>query len=481
MTKLRDPFLIIILLTNLALGASVLTRGHEWGDDFASYIMQAQSILNGNTNEFIDHNTFTIFESSVQIGPVAYPWGYPLALTPILALKGVHALALKLPGLFFFAGFLVCLYLLIETRFTRIESLLLVSLFAFNPTLVRFFDYITSDIPFLFTSVLVLLLITKPAKKHGVRSQIYLGVVIFIAFFFRTTGIILLAAFLVYQALRFFRERDKQKSIILNTIIVVAAFAILWVISSIIFPNGQGSYFQQLAGFTFETLQENIHNCFYIFVQFFGSNPAWTFIYYVLVLFFLVGAWIQRNTDQILIIFFELYLATMLIWPEWQGIRFIFPLLPIFIYFAFQGIKTTIELLPEKYLPAGKVINFTFWLVLAGIFLFNSGSQAYATLKDGRKINGPFDSFSREMYEFIKTETPPESVIVFFKPRALRLFTDRDSIMAIECEHLTRGGYVALHKTWEYSQILPDEIQGCNVSMKPVFENRRFLVYELLK
>ena len=481
MTKLRDPFLIIILLTNLALGASVLTRGHEWGDDFASYIMQAQSILNGNTNEFIEHNTFTIFESSVQIGPVAYPWGYPLALTPILALKGVHALALKLPGLFFFAGFLVCLYLLIETRFTRIESLLLVSLFAFNPTLVRFFDYITSDIPFLFTSVLVLLLITKPAKKHGVRSQIYLGVVIFIAFFFRTTGIILLAAFLVYQALRFLREGDKRRNIILNTVIVVTVFVILWIISSIIFPNGQGSYLQQLAGFTLETLQGNIHNCFYVFVEFFGAKPAWTYFYYMLVLFSLIGAWTRRNTDQILIIFFSLYLAIMFVWPEWQGIRFIFPLLPLFVYFTFQGIQTAIGLLPEIYRPVGKVVNFTLWLVIIGIFLINSGTQAYATLKDGRKINGPFDSFSDEMYEFIKTETPPESVIVFFKPRALRLFTDHDAIMAIECEHLLRGDYAALHKTWEYSQILPDEIKGCNVPMNLVFENRRFLVYELLK
>jgi len=481
MTKLRDSLLIIILLINLALGASVLTRGHEWGDDFASYIMQAQSILNGSMDEFIEHNSFTIFESSVQIGPVAYPWGYPLALTPVLALKGVHALALKLPGLFFFSGFLVCLYLLVETRLTRTESLLLVSLFAFNPTLVRFFDYITSDIPFLFASVLVLLLITRLAKTHEPWSQIILGVAIFTAFFFRTTGIILLAAFFLNQVLRFFQEGDRRKNNPLNTIIVIAAFVIPWLISSIIFPNGQGSYIQQLAGFTPESLQENIYNYFYIFVQFFGSSPIWTFIYYALVAFFLIGAWTQRNADQILIIFFALYLAVMLIWPEWQGIRFIFPLLPIFIYFAFQGIKTAIELLPETYLPTGKVINFILWLVIIGIFLINSGTQAYATLKDGRKINGPFDSFSKEMYEFIKTETPPESVIVFFKPRALRLFTKHDSIMVIECDHLTRGNYVALHKTWEYSQILPDEIRSCNLPMKLVFENRRFLIYELLK
>ena len=82
MRATRDPFLIIIILLSFAIGSSVLTRGHEWGDDWASYVMQSQSILNGKTSEFVERNTFTIFESSFQIGPVAYPWGYPLILTP---------------------------------------------------------------------------------------------------------------------------------------------------------------------------------------------------------------------------------------------------------------------------------------------------------------------------------------------------------------------------------------------------------------
>jgi hypothetical protein len=59
---LRDPFLIIIIFLSLVIGSSSLTRGHDWGDDFASYIMQGQSILSGKTDEFVERNTFTIFE-----------------------------------------------------------------------------------------------------------------------------------------------------------------------------------------------------------------------------------------------------------------------------------------------------------------------------------------------------------------------------------------------------------------------------------
>jgi len=201
----------------------------------------------------------------------------------------------------------------------------------------------------------------------------------------------------------------------------------------------------------------------------------------VLVAFFLIGAWTRRNTDQELIIFFVFYFAVMIIWPEWQGIRFIFPLIPIFIYFAFQGMLACVRILPERYHSLGKGINYLFWLVLVGIFLFNSGTHAYSNLRENRKINGPFESFSTEMYNYIKANTPPDSVIVFFKPRALRLFTDRDSIMVLECAHLLRGDYVVLHKNWEYSQILPNDIQNCDLPLKNVYENRKYIVYELEK
>ena len=138
MSGLRNPALIIILVVSMVIGSSQLTRGHEWGDDFAAYIMQAKSIFNGDMQNFVEHNGITIHQSSTQVGPVAYPWVYPLILMPIYAARGISPLALKLPGLFFFAGFLICIYLWAKERLTQTESLLFVSLFAFNPLLLNF-------------------------------------------------------------------------------------------------------------------------------------------------------------------------------------------------------------------------------------------------------------------------------------------------------------------------------------------------------
>ena len=285
--------------------------------------------LHATSLQFLNH----------QIGPVAYPWEYPLALTPVLLLKGVHALALKLPGLFFFIGFLICLYLLIETRLTRTERLLFISLFAFNPTLIKYTDQILSDIPFLFIVFLVLYLIAKLKTTDGVWRYVFLGIAIFAAFFIRTTGVILLASFLAYQALFFFQEREQRKAILQNSGIVVAMFILFWLISSLIFPNGQGAYFRQLIGFTLDMFfTRNIPGYFYFGAQFLGIplGTAWMFVYYILIVFFLIGAWIRWNTNQILIIFFVLFFSAMVIWPEWQGVRFIFPVMPIFIALLFM-------------------------------------------------------------------------------------------------------------------------------------------------
>ena len=171
----------------------------------------------------------------------------------------------------------------------------------------------------------------------------------------------------------------------------------------------------------------------------------------------------------------------MLFWPEWQGLRFIFPLLPVFVYFAFQGIITAISKLPEKYQPFSQGVSYIFWLVIIGVFLINSRTAAYTNLKDDRKINGPFDPVSSDVYNFIRSETPPDSVIVFYKPRAMRLFTDRDTFMSTECERLTLGDYVVISYKAENSQVPPNEIDGCALPLLRVFENQRFIVYELPK
>jgi hypothetical protein len=212
MKKIAAPLLLIIVISML-IAAGTLSRGHQWGDDFAWYILQAKSILNGNTDEFMEISAFTNTQSTTHLGPLAYPWGYPLILVPAYAIKGISPLALKLSALFFFAGFLICLFFLVRDHLTQTESLLLVSLFAFNPLLLQFLDQILSDIPFLFFSTLSLLLMTQEGKR-GIPHFALIGASIFFTTFLRVTGILLLGSFLIVQFFRLLNNRKDRKIVI---------------------------------------------------------------------------------------------------------------------------------------------------------------------------------------------------------------------------------------------------------------------------
>ena len=480
---MRKALLSIMILISLIVGASTLTRGHQWGDDFAWYIVQAKSILRGNTNEFMEQSAFTNGQSTTHLGPLAYPWGYPLILVPVYAVKGISPLALKLPGLLFFAGFLICLYLLMKTRLTGTESLLVVSLFAFNPLLIQFLDQILSDIPFLFFSTLSLLLITRQDKR-GVLDYAAIGASIFFTTFLRVTGILLLGCFLIVE---FFRLLDSRKDrtialgIIRDSFIVCFVFILLWVANLLCFPSGGDSYFSQYSGLI-ETAKRFAPTYFNVFSLFFGETQGWKYLYYFVFLLFLLGASNRRRQEPIFLLFFAFWMIVHITYPYWQGPRYIFPLLPVFIYFAFQGMKFLINRLPETYRLMGQRVFYGFWILIAGIFLVRSGTNAYVNLRNDRSISGPFDPYSSEVYNYIKEETSPESVVIFFKPRVMVLMTDHPTIMSTECDRMLKGDYLVLsRKVGENQQIAPEEIAACNLPLDQVLKNNRFIVYQIQK
>ena len=480
---MRNTLLSIIILISLVIGACTLRRGHEWGDDFAWYILQARSILKGTTTEFMQQSAFTNQQSTTHVGPLAYPWGYPLILVPVFALKGTSPLALKLPGLFFYAGFLICLYLLFKARLTQTESLLLVSLFAFNPLLLRFLDQILSDIPFLFFSTLSLFLMTGEGKRTILHS-VLIGVSVFFTTFIRVTGILLLGCFLIVEFFKLLKDREDRTAVIgilQRSLVICLVFALLWILNLLLFPSGGESYISQYAGLI-ETARSLAPAYFNVFSLFFGETSGWRYLYYVLLVFFLLGVWDRRKQEPIFLLFFFLWLIVHITYPYWQGARYTFPLLPIFIYFVFQGMKVLIDRLLDRYHLAGQRVLYGFWILIAGIFLFTSGTNAYVNLQNGRAMNGPFDPYSREVYHYIKEETPPESVVIFFKPRVMVMMTDHPTIMSTECDRMWKGDYLVLsRKVGENQQITPEEIDACNLPLHQVLKNNRFIVYRIQK
>jgi hypothetical protein len=486
MSKKTVVVLPLMLLTSALLGSSVLTRGHWWGDDFAAYIMQAKSILARNMDEFVVANTFTVTQSSHQIGPAAYPWGYPLMLAPIYALVGLSPLALKLPGLLTYLAFLLVFFYMSRRRFTPTESLLAVSLFAFNPALLHYLDNIASDIPFLFLSTLAILLADLYAHETQTKRRRILaaltGIAIFLAFFVRTQGLILLGAVLLFQGIRFLWRGEQRRQLVMETLIIVVACGILWGVSVLIFPGGQTSYLALYAGFSMDVLKSNIVSYSQLFEEFFATLPGQELFFGIFVAFLIIGLVTHFKADLLYVLYAALYFLVLWTWPEWQGYRFIFPMLPLFVYFFMQGIRMTLKKTSESWKGTIQKGVYAYLLLIAILFAYNASLNAYVNLRDDRQINGPFDSYSIETYDYIKNNTPSDSVIVFFKPRAMHLMTDRYTLALTECERIPEADYLALSKkVGENLQIPPEQIGECNLSLDKVYENRRFVVYRILK
>ncbi len=109
------------------------------------------------------------------------------------------------------------------------------------------------------------------------------------------------------------------------------------------------------------------------------------------------------------------YLIAIVIWPSASDPRMIFPLIPGYVYYVIRGMKSP---------PVASVLAKRGPVALLIVSL-----GSYATWYSSADF-GPFDtgvetSGSRELFTFIREHTMAEDVCIFFKPRALALYTKR--------------------------------------------------------
>ncbi len=482
--------LFLILITNFIMVLSSFTHGHGWGDDFASYILQAKSILSRSTADFYQRNSYTILNSSIILGPVAYPWGYPLILSPVYAVFGLNRIALKLPNAIFFILFLVIFDRLLKKRISDAGRILIIAILAFNPYFLSFQNQVLSDIPFLFFSTFSIFLIdlfyfSQNRMKNVLIKYIILGFSIFFSTFVRTIGITLLPTLLVIQF--FFvrknwnQERNKISQILIQSIPYLS-FIFFWIISSLIFPKGESSYLLSISSKDlFGIFKGNLLYYFFLISEILPFG-LWNLNFYsMLLLFMVVGLICTLRKDYLFFVFSMFQLTVALFWPTKIGPRMIFSIIPFFFYDSLIGMECCISWLKKPLQKYIQIIGSIFWIVL----LILSFKESLAIVKERRmnlqKLSEPFDAISGDMFNFIRGNTPEDSIIVFFKPRAMHLMTDRNAVAIDNCSDLSKGNFlVMIHQNYN-GQISQNNLDTCGIEKKLVYDNREFSVYELIK
>jgi hypothetical protein len=483
----------LILLSSTVLSTFMLTRDNDWGDDFAAYIMQAQSIARGSMHEYVLKNSFTMQQSSHVFGPITEPWGFPLLLAPVYAVFGLKVLALKLVLVLCYALFLIAFYFLARTRLEEADSLLLTALLAFSPALLTGENEILSDIPFTLFSTLTLWLIVRPwTSRPGSRGDVGQGVVLglasFAAVFTRIAGFLLFVPLITAQFMRIRRGprggiglREMGVSILLPYV----TCGVLYAVQASVFPSiGLRA---PLGNVSLQTLSKNLQDYFWVPAYFLrdfvgGARAA----YLGLLPFFVMSVVAHHKRDLPLHLYI---LATLVLLVSREGMaepRYVYPLWPLLMLMAYDGMKVIAGRLKPNLQPRASMFTWDLFVVLAVASFAACTQIAWTNMAGGRydyrRSWGAFSPGSSLMFEYIRDKTPTDSVIIFFKPRAMRLRTDRDAFFTTRCEDLPKGDYVAIVKSiGTYDQISPQLVRHCNptTALTAVYEKDDFVVYQI--
>lgn len=239
--------------------------------------------------------------------------------------------------------------MLLGNRLPPLEAVLLIAVIVFSPVVITYVNNIKSDIAFMSLSTLSLLSTDRfvcwnREEPASLIKNAALGAAIFLAFFIRAIGILLLIMLLACQIIALYPHLHKQyerKRMLINFLVPYLVFGILWGISAILFPASQGSMQDSLAliktSFPLGLLKD--HAWFYLHwidQIFLIGLPGPLIVYGFLLAFFVIGIIAGVEKDYAFIIYSALTIPVLLIYPGLET-RYAFPISLFFCIFHIRG------------------------------------------------------------------------------------------------------------------------------------------------
>jgi len=509
-SKLKSvvPYALLVVAGLLIVGT--LNTGQDWGGDFSSYIMQAESLVEGSPTDFVEVNQFAIEHSTRHIAPVAYPWGYPAMLAPVYATFGQDMLALKSVGAVCYLLFLVVLLTGFRKRHPSVWLWGLVGLFALNPTMLVYLNRILSDVPFLLFSTVCVLFIGRFAieRRRFISpglDAVLLGVLIALACMVRNNGVVLIATLFVTQAvvhLSQFRQRraceahtssttegkdspeaSTHHSMWISALPYISFFLVI-VMFRLLLPSGESEQLDVLSKISLGTMWYHLFYYGNMPTEFYDGVPMPHLVYLVSLPLAVVGVIKRRRSDHHMAFYILLTFSLYVVYPPLAGFRFMFPIMPFYISFVLSGLQVMQGCVTGDRPTVRRVLCILPVVFVLVCFLALSVSNARENLNRNRAtLEGPFAELSSDMFSFIKQETEPDSVVVFYKPRVFRMMTGRSSFMADNTDPFLGGDYLVLYLRKDSDQITLKDVgrlveQGASELM---YENQDFKVYRLIE
>jgi hypothetical protein len=467
----REWHAITVIVAALLFFFLTKREGHEWGDDFAQYIIHARNIA---TLQPYDSTRCIALPSIMP----HYPPVFPLILSPFYRIAGLNVETMKLAVLLCYVALLIAAWLLYR-QISRPSAFLLLLLCAFNPVLWEFKDAILSE--FLLTALMLAFMILSVRSERGnpesAWSLMARAVVLVSICYTRVAGCAVIPAVLLHDVVKFHSVRR-------STLLTVAPAVILLILTQF-YLKSQHVYTQFIAGYGFHPgmLVNDLSatlNSFFLFFDNVYSTKLFFLGGFLLAVLALTGFVAQLRRFSILESITLCYMVMIIVWP-FHNTRFLIPIFPLLLYYLAQGSAFISGLLTAKKIDIAAFALLT--LVILAIYGLKYSRMQYGEIKNG--ISKP--SFI-ELTGFIRNKLSSDDLMLCSKPRLISLFTQQmvsaspqvnpDAFLN-EYVRPAEVRYVLVAKPWlEDNTSAVPAINAHPAAYRLIFSNDDFAVYE---
>jgi hypothetical protein len=495
--------------------------GHDWGDDFALYIRQAQGLIEGRPGEVVSDNRFALDNSSWStFSPESYPWGWPLLLAPFVWIAGVDYATLKLLGVALWCAALVFWHLVVRDRAGGPTAWVLMLMLGFSWPFVVWTNSVVSDIPYLACAFGALWWMDHCRRRGAwttgsLAPLVVLGLLLAFAFNVRREALALVAAASVIGALHLLAAWRAtttdtpadgvdgpvglpwRRAVTPVVTFVLAAAVFQFALPSVVAPRYPGSglsnipdrvaWYRDIAA-----QQLGLFGPYADGPTILGSSVLALTLLGGIVALALVGMLlrsVQRPLTDLPLAVFALAHAFVIGIAPFQEGRYLFPVIPVLVYFAVMAPGAVLNFSSRGRAPGTTrrrvatvpVLVLVALLGVSGLVeTWRWGTTATVLREGGAVQNGPIDPFALEMFVAVDGITEPEDVVAFFRARAMTMVTDRRAIQSSNIETIIRNAdWYAMERGSTYSQPLISADEAIARRLDRVWSNNGWILYRV--
>jgi hypothetical protein len=425
--------ILIICLHWLAFNA-----GFEDVDDNASYMISSKSLVDKGAPYYLYLPDMPVDTEGAL--------GLPIMLIPFYLIWGLNFKPMEILIFLTMIGSVAMCYLLFKKMVGRSFALIITVIFGTHPYIVAFSSIIMTEIPYLFWSLMAILLVLKyeSTEKFNIWWMLAAVVAVFMTYLTRAVGIGLVIATVLYLLLRsnmwpylktksfkFIKDLKFKKFFFISAaLFVVVLLYQLWARSL-----GGVSQAEALAKMNISQLfKQNLNAAWQVFAQniFAGGIIRWEvkqiepvgLLWIVVSLVTLAGMVISLLKRQLVAIY-TIFVALVLMIGNTASSpivlsRYLIIFTPMFVYFLYTGIQWPLDKLIKKN-NWGKVAGI---VVLSMILSSSFIGNGYTIQKShtGELYNPAYASF---MYcaVWAKDNLPKDAIVASRKERIFYIFS----------------------------------------------------------